>query len=76
MEVTQLEQFEDPGATALDDLDGALPVQTNLTAGALDTTHPTPEGGPHVVMYTARDAAGNAAEPVFREVTALPPPRP
>lgn len=53
--------YEDPGATATDDVDGTLtptvdnPVDTKLI-------------GTYVVTYTAKDSAGNAAMPVTRTV--------
>eukprot|EP00959_Pyramimonas_sp_CCMP1952_P008642 180785-Pyramimonas_sp.AAC.1 len=65
MEVTQLEKFEDPGATAIDNIDGALPVQTSAET-EVDTTHPTAADAPYVIRYSATDAAGNSADPVER----------
>eukprot|EP00959_Pyramimonas_sp_CCMP1952_P095287 1992499-Pyramimonas_sp.AAC.1 len=62
MEVTQLQQYVDPGATAADDTDGALPVKTS-TVTKIDTTHPTEPDSPYVITYSASDAAGNSATP-------------
>ena len=57
------ETFTDPGATATDDVDGDISDQINV-AGAVDTTTP----GTYTLTYSVGDAAGNAAEPVRREV--------
>jgi len=53
--------YEDPGATATDDLDGAL-------TPAVDNPVDTKVIGTYTVTYTAADRAGNAAIPVTRTV--------
>lgn len=53
--------FDDPGATATDDVDGAL-------TPAVDNPVDTKVIGTYVVTYTAKDSAGNAAVPVTRTV--------
>lgn len=53
--------YEDPGATAMDDVDGAL---TPIIDNPVDTK----VIGTYVVTYTAIDSAGNAAVPATRTV--------
>ena len=62
------ETFSDPGATAVDDPDGALPV---TVTGAVESGRV----GVYALTYTAADAAGNAAEAtrVVRVVDDVPP---
>ena len=62
------ETFTDPGATAVDDPDGALPV---TVTGAVESGRV----GVYALTYTAADAAGNAAEAtrVVRVVDDVPP---
>ncbi len=52
MEVTQGDTFTDPGATAVDNVDGAVPV---TESGTVDTS----TIGSYTRTYTATDAAGN-----------------
>ena len=62
------ETFTDPGATAVDDPDGALPV---TVTGAVESGRV----GVYALTYSATDAAGNAAEAtrVVRVVDDVPP---
>jgi hypothetical protein len=66
------DSWTDPGATAVDNVDG--PVSVVIT-GTVDLTTP----GTYVLTYSATDAAGNAAVEVVRTVVvgaATPPPPP
>ncbi len=54
MTLKQGETFKDPGATATDDVDGAVTVQVS---GTVDTS----KVGTYTLTYTARDKAGNTA---------------
>ena len=62
------ETFTDPGATAIDDPDGALPV---TVTGAVESGRV----GVYALTYSAADAAGNAAEATrtVRVVDDVPP---
>ena len=53
--IQQYETYTDPGATALDDIDGELSV---TTSGTVDTNL----AGTYVITYTATDSAGNTAQ--------------
>lgn len=53
--------YVDPGATAIDDVDGPL-------TPSVDNPVDTRVIGTYVVTYTAKDSAGNAAVPVTRTV--------
>lgn len=56
-----------PGAFALDERDGE--VEVRVVGLPLDLQEPTKPGDRgQVLAYTAVDAAGNNAEPVYREV--------
>lgn len=55
------EPYNDPGATATDDIDGALTPE-------VDNPVDTKVIGTYVVTYSAKDSAGNAAMPVTRTV--------
>jgi len=52
MQITAGDNFTDPGATATDDVDGAL---TPIASGSVDSATP----GLYTITYTATDAAGN-----------------
>jgi len=52
--VNQNSNYVDAGATAIDDVDGAVNV---TTSGSVDTTTP----GTYTITYTAVDSAGNTA---------------
>lgn len=64
--------YMDPGATALDSVDGSVPV-TTLGLDAVDTSTP----GDYVLTYTAVDRSGNEAFPRQRTVRVVDrtPPR-
>ena len=52
--------YKDPGATAMDNVDGNITSQlSTFGVGAVQTTAPTSQ--PFVVRYDVTDAAGNAA---------------
>ncbi len=57
------EYYDDPGATATDNIDGDVDV--NIDASAIDNT----TKGTYTVTYNATDASGNNAEQLTREVT-------
>jgi hypothetical protein len=62
-------RFVDPGAVAMDDVDGDLTANIFVTGISLiDTSRPTPPGDPWVITYRVSDASGNAAEEVRRRV--------
>ncbi len=56
--------FVDPGATALDDLEGDLTADITVS-GTVDTATP----GEYTLTYNLSDSEGNAAVPVTRTVT-------
>lgn len=56
--------FTDPGASAADACDNAVPV---TPAGSVDVNVP----GAYTITYTASDASGNAAVPVTRTVNVV-----
>ncbi len=63
VEISTGETFADPGATAIDDVDGDISGRI-VVEGTVDTATP----GTYILTYTVRDAAGNAAEPAIRTV--------
>ncbi|KAK3258920.1 hypothetical protein CYMTET_32060 [Cymbomonas tetramitiformis] len=71
VEVTQRGVYTDAGATVKDDVDGYLEA---LVEGldAVSTYNATPTSSPFVIHFQARDAAGNEAVPVTRQVAVLP----
>eukprot|EP00042_Codosiga_hollandica_P056049 m.798656 g.798656 ORF g.798656 m.798656 type:complete len:1691 (+) comp59262_c0_seq5:948-6020(+) len=67
MTVNYRSEFVDPGATAMDSLDGALQVNVTPSAGSNSTwTY-----GEYTLTYSASDKAGNAAPPVVRTVRVI-----
>ena len=64
VEIHQGETFTDPGATATDDVDGALSASIAVGGDTVDTDTP----GDYTITYDVSDAAGNAAETVTRIV--------
>jgi hypothetical protein len=50
------ETFTDPGVTAVDDRDGDISVQVQIS-GSVDTSIP----GMYKIMYTVSDSSGNQA---------------
>jgi|GEM_PF-4471141 len=64
--VEQHSEFNDPGATATDDVDGDLSASIEVS-GTVDTA----TLGDHTLTYQVADAAGNAASPVTRTVTVV-----
>jgi hypothetical protein len=54
MTVNQGSTFTDPGATAVDNVDGSVPV---TVSGSVNTAVP----GPYTLTYSAQDSAGNKA---------------
>ncbi len=64
--VEQGSEFTDPGAEAVDEFDGALPVSI---AGSVDTAVP----GVATLTYGAVNSVGLTADPVSRTVTVLRP---
>ncbi|KAK3274662.1 hypothetical protein CYMTET_17162 [Cymbomonas tetramitiformis] len=65
VEVRQGAPFTDPGATAVDEVDGYVEVSVDGVE-QVDTCCVTTAA--FQIWYTARDAAGNAAAPALREV--------
>lgn len=62
-------KYIDPGATAMDNVDGNLTDQlSTYGVGAVRTAAPTPTGAPYIIKYDVVDSAGNAAAPGWREV--------
>lgn len=59
--------FNDPGATAVDDIDGDVSHRI-VVSGTVDTSTP----GTYTVVYSATDAAGNEAEERTRLVQVVP----
>ncbi|EFJ43198.1 hypothetical protein VOLCADRAFT_96666 [Volvox carteri f. nagariensis] len=62
--------FTDPGATAIDDVDGdvsASVARSYPAEGALDTRIPRAQSDPYLITYIATDSAGNRAV-AFRRV--------
>ncbi|MHB8710432.1 MAG: immunoglobulin-like domain-containing protein [Minisyncoccota bacterium] len=68
MQITVGDSFTDPGATALDDVDGDLTAKIKET-GAVDTA----TAGLYTLTYSATDAAGNI-DSVSRVVTVVAAP--
>ncbi|MBI1318123.1 MAG: DUF5011 domain-containing protein [Candidatus Hydrogenedens sp.] len=66
MSVNQGGSFNDPGATATDNVDGNLTSQITVS-GSVNTG----VAGTYTLTYRVSDAAGNAATPVTRTVTVL-----
>ncbi len=66
--VTQGEVYTDAGATAIDDVDGNVTDQIQVS-GSVNTTTP----GTYEIIYNVIDAAGNPAEAI-RQVFVVPPP--
>ncbi|KAK3274238.1 hypothetical protein CYMTET_17570 [Cymbomonas tetramitiformis] len=78
VEVVQHTAFEDPGVSAFDERDGYVAVTATWTLNsqgldAIDVHTPTQPGEPYILMYRARDAAGNEAQPVERHVAVVSP---
>eukprot|EP00854_Cymbomonas_tetramitiformis_P008806 gene8806-10440_t len=76
VEVVQHTAFEDPGVSAFDERDGYVAVTATWTLNsqgldAIDVHTPTQPGEPYILMYRARDAAGNEAQPVERHVAVV-----
>ncbi len=68
MVVTQGAAFSDPGATAVDDVDGSVSVKV---AGSVESS----TIGSYTLTYTAKDSAGNKARATRTvEVKDLTPP--
>ncbi|XID93377.1 immunoglobulin-like domain-containing protein [Paenibacillaceae bacterium WGS1546] len=63
MNIPQGGTYTEPGATATDAIDGAVPTSSIAISGAVDTAHL----GNYTVQYTAADRAGNTAT-VTRDV--------
>ncbi len=59
------EPFEDPGATALDDVDGEIDPSTIVVGGDIVNVDVI---GTYLITYNVTDAAGNAAEELTRIV--------
>ena len=64
LEVNQGSTFTDPGATASDDVDGALSASIAVGGDPVDTD----TAGDYTITYDVSDAAGNAADTVTRIV--------
>ncbi len=60
--------YLDPGATAIDDVDGDISSRISVS-GNVDTTTP----GSYQITYNVSDAAGNAAEEAVRTVQIIQP---
>jgi len=65
--VTQNTNYTDPGAKALDDVDGFVTVTTTGTVDIATV-------GTYILTYNALDAAGNVADEVTRTVNVVAPP--
>ncbi|KXZ53417.1 hypothetical protein GPECTOR_7g1315 [Gonium pectorale] len=68
-------EFSDPGATALDDVDGdvsASLARQYPAEGPLDTRVPRSDSDPYLITYIATDSAGNRAV-AFRRVYVVCP---
>jgi len=54
--------YVDPGATAMDNVDGNITSQlSTFGVGAVDTSAPTTASAPYLITYDVSDSAGNAA---------------
>lgn len=60
------EQFDDPGVTAIDDVDGDVSSDVTVS-GVVDTS----VIGSYTLIYTVSDAAGNVSEPITRTVSVI-----
>ncbi len=67
MEISVGETFNDPGASATDNVDGDITANT-VTSGTVDTSVP----GSYTVTYNVSDAAGNSAVSQVRTVNVTP----
>lgn len=70
MTVTQGDNFTDPGATAMDNLDGDISASIVVGGDTVDVN----VLGTYVITYNVSDAAGNAAVEVTRTVEVSTPP--
>jgi LCP family protein required for cell wall assembly len=63
--------FKDPGAQAIDDVDGDITslMVISYSPGKIDTTKP----GEYIITYNVSDKAGNAAKPEKRTIIVLNP---
>lgn len=62
-------KYVDPGAVAIDNIDGNLTNQlSTYGVGAVRTTAPTPTGAPYIIKYDVLDSSGNAAAEGLRDV--------
>jgi hypothetical protein len=68
LSLTVGDTFSDPGASAIDDVDGDLTAQITST-NDVDTS----SAGSYTVTYSVSDSAGNAAATVTRTVTVAEP---
>ncbi|MBG0765022.1 MAG: DUF5011 domain-containing protein [Tissierellales bacterium] len=69
MNLTVGDTFTDPGATAVDNVDGDLTESIVVGGDTVDTS----TAGTYVITYNVSDAAGNAAEEVTRTVNVEEP---
>lgn len=66
--------YSDPGAIALDNLDGDVSDSVSMFGLSLVSTRtPTAPGIPHAILYSAQDSSGNFAEPAERHVLVVCP---
>jgi len=70
LELTVGDTYNEPGATANDNVDGDISGNIVIDASAVDTANP----GSYEVTYNVSDAAGNAAPQVIRTVNVNPAP--
>lgn len=63
--------FVDPGATAIDNIDGD--ISANIVIGG-DIVDSNTAVGNYIITYDVSDAAGNAAQQVTREIEVIPVP--
>ncbi|MEO0578900.1 MAG: immunoglobulin-like domain-containing protein, partial [Pseudomonadota bacterium] len=69
LELTVGDTYTEPGATAIDDVDGDISINIVIDSGAVNTAL----AGSYDVTYNVSDAAGNAATEVIRVVNVSEP---
>jgi hypothetical protein len=66
--------FKDPGAAAVDAVEGDISSRVVATGPVVSTSAPTVDPPYFEIRYSVADWAGNAAQPVYRRVAVVCPP--